>query len=233
MGVDHHALRKAPMTSLKYLLLPLAVLTAGAADTPASYRNVIGKTIVEEHFDTDALPKAWTAAKGTWAVVEGALEGSEKPEDQHNAVYSSKQTLPATLVMKADLRFDGASAMALLFNGSAGHVCRVTFTPTGFTLTGDKDKKDETDKAAVLAKVDQQFTKGEWYHVTIEITGDEMLAWTDATHVGYGRNAKIARDKTTVGISLAKQSGRIDNIVISAAEPDANWAEHRTQLGLR
>lgn len=221
------------MTSLKHLLLPLVVLTAGAADTPTSYRNVIGKTLVEERFETDVLPKAWTAAKGTWAVVDGALDGREKPEDAHNAVFTSKQSLPTTLVMKADLRFDGASAIALLFNGPAGHVCRVTFTPNGFTLIGDKDKKDEADKPAILAKVDQQFTKGEWYHVTIEITGDEMLAWTDATHVGYGRNAKIARDKTAVGISLAKQSGRIDNIVISAAEPDASWAEHRTQLGLR
>jgi len=130
------------MTSLKYLLLPLAVLTAGAADTPATYRNVIGKTLVEERFETDALPKAWTAAKGTWAVLEGALDGREKPEDAHNAVFSSKQTLPATLVMKADLRFDGASAIALLFNGSAGHVCRVTFTPNGFPLTRHQYKED-------------------------------------------------------------------------------------------
>ena len=214
-----------------FLLVPATMITASAAETPVSYRTVIGKTLVEEHFAATTLPTAWTAPKGTWTVVDGALEGREKPEDEHNAVFLSKQTLPATLVPKTDVRFDGATA--LLFNGPAGHVCRVTMTPNGFTLTGDKDKKDDADKAAVLAKVEQKFTAGEWYHLTIEITGDEMLAWTDATHVGYGRNAKIARDKSAVGISLAKQSGRIDNLIISAAEPDAAWAEHKTALGIR
>lgn len=216
----------------RHLLIPCAVLTASAAETPASYRTVVGKTLLEERFATD-LPKSWTAAKGAWAIVDGALEGRELPKDEHNAVFTSKLALPATMVLKADVRFDGSTAIALLFNGPAGHVCRVTITPTGFTLTGDKDKKDEADKAAILAKVEQKFSPGEWYHFTIEITGDEMLAWTDPTHVGYGRNAKIAREKTTFGISLAKEIGRIDSIVISAAEPDAAWAEHRTQLGIR
>lgn len=221
------------MRPVLFLLLPVTMVAAPAAETPASYRTVIGKSLVEERFDAATLPSAWTTPKGTWTVVDGALEGREKPEDEHNAVFLSKQTLPTTLVLKADVRFDGATAIALLFNGPAGHVCRVTMTPNGFTLTGDKDKKDTADKAAVLAKVEQQFNKGEWYHLTIEITGDEMLAWTDATHVGYGRNAKIAREKSAVGISLAKQSGRIDNLIISAAEPDAAWAEHKTALGIR
>jgi hypothetical protein len=216
------------------LLTVLSIMaTAAAAEDPVSYRNVIGKTLVEERFDTSTLPAAWTTPKGAWTVVEGALEGREKAEDDHNAVFLSKLALPSTLVMKADIRFDGAAAIALLFNGPTGHVCRVTFTPSGFTLIGDKDKKDEADKAAVLAKVEQPLTAGEWYHVTIEITGEEMLAWTDAKHVGYGRNAKIAREKSAVGISLSKVSGRIDNLVISSAEPDPMWTERKLSLGIR
>lgn len=214
------------------LLCLLPLLSVAAADPPASYRNVIGKILVEERFEAAALPAAWTAPKGAWAVVDGALEGRERPEDQHAAVFLTKAELPATLVLKADVRFDGAATMALLFNGPQGHVCRVTLTPRGFTLSGDRDKKDEADKPAILAKVEQEFVQGTWYHVTIEIAGDEMLAWTDPTHVGYGRNAKIARTKSAMGIALSKVAGRIDNIQVWAAEADGAWEGRRAQLGI-
>lgn len=219
---------------MRTILLSLASLTllAPAAEQPATYRTTLGAVVVEEHFDSATLPSAWSAAKGTWTVVDGALEGREKTEDMHNAVFVSKQAIPAAFVLKADLRFDGAASMALLFNGPAGHVCRATFTPKGFTVTGDKDKKDDADKAAVLGKVEQDFAPGQWFTVTIEVTGDEMLVWTDPAHAVYGRHAKIARDKNTVGISLAKVSGRIDNIRLMQATADPAWEQHRAQLTL-
>jgi Domain of Unknown Function (DUF1080) len=220
------------MRSLLCLLLPAVLSFAVAVDTPATFRTVPGKALVDESFAVPSLPTAWSAAKGTWTVVDGALEGREKPEDEHNAVFVSKQTIPATFVLKADLRFDGATAMALLFNGPGGHVCRATFTPKGFTVTGDKDKKDEADKAAVLGKVEQTFAPGQWFTVTIEVTGDEMLVWTDPAHAVYGRHAKIARAKNAVGISLAKVSGRIDNIRLLEATDDQAWEQKKAQLTL-
>ena len=77
------------------LVLPFTMISAFAAETPASYRTVIGKTLVEEHFDAATLPTAWPAPKGTWTVVDGALECRENPEDEHNSVFLSKKPCQA------------------------------------------------------------------------------------------------------------------------------------------
>jgi hypothetical protein len=47
--------------------------------------GIPGKVIFESKFDSE-LPKDWQSAKGKWEIVEGAMRGSEKPEDMHGAV---------------------------------------------------------------------------------------------------------------------------------------------------
>lgn len=221
---------------MKHYLLPLLFIvgcaTAGAAEpAPAPYRVSPGAVLLEDHFDQPALGKTWTVAKGAWTVIDGAIDGREKPEDNHPGVCSAKVALPETLVVTARLRFEGAAVSTMVFNG-AGHICRVTVTPKGFTVLGEKDKKNEADKNVTLGKVDQAFARGQWYDFTIEITGDEMLVYTDAKHVAYGKDPKVGRAKTSFGLTVGKASVRYDNVVIRAAKPNPDWAKRKAELGL-
>ena len=36
----------------------------------------------------ESIPDGWSAAKGEWKVVDGALQGSELESDEHAAVFS-------------------------------------------------------------------------------------------------------------------------------------------------
>ena len=216
--------------------LPLFFLAcasgAYAADTPTTYRTTPGKILLEQPFELPALPSDWKAAKGNWTIVDGAINGDEKPEDMHGGVISAKLALPATLVVTAKLRFEGSPATSMVFNG-AGHICRVSVNPKGFSVTGDQDKKDANDKSVSIGKVEQAFTAGQWYQFTIEITGDEILVYTDDKHVVYGKHAKIAREKNSFALTVAKTSIRYDNIIIRAAEPNSDWEKHKATLGIK
>jgi hypothetical protein len=198
-----------------------------------SYRTTPGEIISKEMFDGTTLPSAWKASKGTWTLVDGSLNGQEKAEDMHAGVFVSKLALPASLIITADVRFEGASNSSMVFNGPDGHICRVSMNPKGFSVSGEKVKSDEADKSVSFGKVEQAFTNGQWYHFTIEITNDEILVFTDAKHVVYGKHAKVARAKNAFALTVGKSSIRYDNISIRAADPNTDWAQRKAELGIQ
>jgi len=220
---------------MRYALpLLFVVFSSGtyAAEKQTTYRTTPGKILLEQQFDQPALPSDWKVAKGNWTIVDGAINGDEKPEDMHGGVLSAKLELPATLVVTASLRFEGSPATSMVFNG-AGHICRISVNPKGFSVTGDADKNDANDKSVSIGKVEQAFTAGQWYQFTIEITGEEILVYTDDKHVVYGKHAKIARKKTAFALTVAKTSIRFGHIVIRAAEPNSDWEKNKTTLGIK
>jgi Domain of Unknown Function (DUF1080) len=217
---------------LPLLLVALVGSTMAADQKNSAYRVTPGAALLEESFAQPALPGAWSVTKGTWQVIDGALDGREKPADKHAGVFAAKLTLPESFILTADLRFEGAAMTSMVFNGAAGHICRVSVNPKGFTVTGEKDKKNDADKGAVLGKVAQDFAPGQWYHFTIEVSGSEMLVYTDAKHVVYGKDERVARAKSTLALTVSKSSVRYDNLALHAAKPDAAWDKHKASLGL-
>ena len=213
-------------------VLSLALASTLFAESSATFLTTPGAVLAEEHFDQPKISEPWSVTKGTWQILDGALEGREKAEDKHPGVCSLKVVLPASFVVNASLRFEGASMTTMVFNG-AGHICRVTVTPAGFSVAAEKEKDSPTDKTVNLGKVAQEFIPGQWYNFTIEITGDEMLVYTDLKHVAYGRDAKVARAKSAFNVTVYGSSVRYDNIVIRAAERNSDWPTRKSKLGLK
>ncbi len=217
--------------SLPLVCLFICSLQISAAETP-TYRTTAGAELIHDQFDSDTLPSHWRIAKGAWSIVDGAVEGKEKESDMHGGVLTTKQNFTATIIACADIRFEGARLSSLVFNGPEGHICRVSITEKGFSVSGEKNKNIADDKSVSIGKVEQSFTKGQWYHFTIEITGDEILVYTDDKHVVYGKDAKIGREKNAFAITVAKESIRWDNVCLRTAEPLADWSANKAKLGI-
>ncbi|MFK7768080.1 MAG: EF-hand domain-containing protein [Mariniblastus sp.] len=202
--------------------------TGGSATTHALMCTK-GKLIFEDDFSTAELDKRWSPAKGEWKIESGALRGTELESDNHAASIRTNIELPSTMVMEFDFKFDGGKVIHCSFNGK-GHICRATIYPNGFTLRGEKVKKDPKDKAVTVGQVKQEFAKGQTYTMRIEIAGEEFVARVDGGPVAFGSHSKIARAKTNFGFPMAGVSSQIDNIKIWNAEPNPRWAELKKGL---
>ena len=188
-----------------------------------------GKLLLDESFAMEKIDSRWSMNKGAWKIVDGALQGTELEKDNHAASIRTAIELPGTLVMQFDFRFDGGTVIHCSFNGK-GHICRATITPTGFTLKGEKVKKDPDDKSVTVGQVQQTYKKGEWYTMRVEIGGQEFVAQVDDGPVAFGAHAKVARAKNNFGFPMAGVNSRIDNIRIWEAKVNPNWASIKSKL---
>jgi hypothetical protein len=211
--------------------LTVLFLTAGLAQAAdlTPLLTTRGKSLLNESFDGEKLSDQWESKKGTWIVAKGALKGSEKASDEHAAVIGTSVELPAAFQIQFDFKFDGAKATHLSFNGK-GHICRVSLTPTGFTLKGEKVKKDPKDKAVTVGQIQQTFEQGKWYTMLVEVDGPQFVAFVDPKHVAFGTHEKVARDKNVVRFPLSGSTASFDNLKIWAAQSNPKWAETKAAL---
>ncbi len=218
-------------TILRCTIIFLAAqFQAMAADAPMTgLLTTRGKLLLCDDFSAAKVADNWSAAKGQWDLVKGALRGTELKADHHAASIRTDIELPTTLALQFDFRFDGGTVIHCSFNGK-GHICRATLTPSGFVIKGEKVKKDADDKAVTVGQVQQSFDPGKWYTMLIEIDGEQMVARVDDDHVAFGSDAKIARGKSNVGFPMAGVSSQIDNLKIWAATSNAAWTATKAKL---
>lgn len=217
------------------LALTLLASSAGpllAADSQTASPKPImltkGKLILSETF-SDEVPASWKAAKGKWTIVKGALQGTELPADEHAASIRTDVELPSSFIFQFDFKFDGGKVIHCSFNGK-GHICRATITPNGFTLKGEKVKKDPADKAVTVGQIQQKFETGKWYTMLIEISSNEFVARVSDDKIAFGSHAKIGRAKNNFGFPMAGVSSSIDNLKIWSAKPSDQWANAKKKL---
>ncbi|MEQ1859100.1 MAG: hypothetical protein ABMA13_04125 [Chthoniobacteraceae bacterium] len=176
-----------------------------------------GKTVLEQNFDSAALDKPWTVAKGDWQIAGGAIVGREKPEDKHAAVLSL--ALPSKdSIVQFSVKLDGAKGVSLSFNHAKGHLFRVVINNAGFTINKDGDKKDKSIKAAVLAKAAGKFEPGEWVTMLVEVKGEKVSVQADNGAKAEGSDPRLAMEKVNYRFVTQGASVQIDDLKISLAE---------------
>src|SRR6478609_6434907 len=95
------------------MLLLAAVSIAAATSEPALSGR--GKLLFSDDFNGSAPASGWTGPKGLWEVFNGAMKGSERPEDKHAAVRRHPLQYHDAIFEFA-FRFDGAKAVHLSLN---------------------------------------------------------------------------------------------------------------------
>ena len=209
------------------MIMILALVTL--AQDPAPLMLDRGERIFIEDFSENEISPNWISNKGTWEIVDGALRGTERESDKHNATIRTELAIPENAIVQFKFRFDGGETIHLSFNGK-GHICRVILTPEGFVLKGEKIKKDPKDKAVVVSQVAQAFGRGTWYTMLVELQGEEFVARVDDGPVAFGRHAKIARPKSVFGFPMAGDHSSVDAIRVWKGSPKADWKDVRAQL---
>lgn len=167
-------------------------------------------------FDTAALPEGWTATKGDFKVVDGALVGAELPSDKHAAVLAIPDPhLNSSLSFK--VKVDGAKGLSLSYNHAKGHLFRVNFDQAGLALMLDKDKKDPASKSEVLAKNEIKPVAGQWVELTCKVEGDKVVVTCGSVTL-EASNPKLAVEKDGYRFVVKGESISFDDVVFSSTK---------------
>jgi hypothetical protein len=204
---------------------------AADSDTAAEKATVMtvrGKVLFRDAL-SEPLGSGWVTAKGKWEVVNGAIQGTEVPSDQHAAAARHPLKF-RNAVIQYSFKLDGAKATSLSLNDAKGHVCRVVITPQDVSVRKDDHDKTGPDKAALIQLRKVAIEPGRWHTLLVEMQGPEMLARIDDETVAFGSNAGVDVEKTNFGLIVSGASVSLKNLMIWEAEPNAGWAATRAKL---
>lgn len=219
-------------------MLPRLLVFAAALATSALYAESTplkpimtepGAVLADEDF-AKAIPKTWRGNIGRWEVTDGALHGTEKPEQKHQAVLRRHFAFKNAII-SFSFRLGQSRQISLSINDEKEHVCRLLINARGFTVQKDDHDHDGPDKAAVFARVAMPIAVGEWHTALVEINGSEMVAQIDdASHVGFGGHELLDRPKANLGFTAAGGTAEFRAVKVWDAKPRADWEETKKKL---
>jgi arylsulfatase A len=182
-----------------------------------------GSAILEDGFSEDLGSDRWFFQK-YWAVEHGELVRTEfeKPD----ARIFVKKPEYKDVVVKFDFQFRGAEDIRFL-TGTPGkynvvvHIHRDRF----FIQTA----RDQTVPffPAIHGMCRADFKENQWYTMTVEIVGDEVIAHVDRDSFVFGKHPIIDRDRDYFAFQVDKPGVAIDNVQLLQARKQKDWEERR------
>jgi hypothetical protein len=243
-------LSRAALAWLLALALPLAAAEAAARKKdkkdapppgPVAHMVLEQKFLCQEDFAKGMPPKPmWNPdLVGAWSVVDGRLVGAEREQDHHAAViFANVKDLPASCVIRFRFRLGEANDVSSMGQGEHDKQQRVTWLlqidADGFRLAAMADKTaDPVEKDHTwFPKVAQVFDRSTWYLMTLELNGDEALAWTDDQHASYVRHPVFLKPRW--GISLRTngkdRTGSFDDVWLTSGVAAPGWEKLRPRF---
>lgn len=153
-------------------------LLAGALEPTLGQK---GRVLLEEKFDSAALPPGWNRNTGELGVRDGVLRASERAADKHLGAF--RKALPVQdCIVQVDFKLEQASSFQLGFDPASGelkkkgHLFSIIITPGGWQLTEHLDKGAPASKNTVHARAATPFAQGQWFTLLLELKGNEVVA---------------------------------------------------------
>lgn len=203
-------------------------ISGSAADAPSVLLAIPGKVLYENAL-SGSVEAPWKASKGQWESAEGVLRGSELEADDHAAVVRLAAPFKDA-IFEYEFRFVGeAKATTLSINDSKDHVCRLSMSPTSFTVQKDDHDHEGPDVAAVFHRLKADLKPGEWHKVRLEMVGTEMLGKCDDL-IGFGSHDLIGTEKASFGFTVTGQSVEFRNLKVFEAKPNPEWESVKKKL---
>lgn len=133
-------------------------------------------------------------------------------------------------IFEYEFRFVGeAKGTTLSINDSKDHVCRLSMSPTTFTVQKDDHDHEGPDVAEVFHRLKADLKPGEWHKMRLEMVGTEMLGKCDDL-VGFGSHDLIGTEKASFGFTVTGQSVDFRNLKIFEAKPNPEWESVKKKL---
>jgi len=192
-------------------LLIASIALADQAGPPAKEGEL--PLIIAPTFE-GPLDPSFSIAKGSWTAAMGVLTAAEVVEDKHVAVLHHNVGLRSA-VIECDFRLDCSPAFLVGCDGKSHHVGRVVVKPTGVDIAEDSAKASH-----VIATLKTPVAAGQWHHLRVEWTGDEMIATLDGQTV-RAKNDYFATPKTRSWLAVPKSKTEIRKLTIRGEKTDA------------
>jgi hypothetical protein len=213
----------------------IACACALAEDLPApAAPPANGALVFSDGFDRAELGSAWRVTTPTLSIVDGKLKADQT--ERHSAVGMVKVG-HKNLVIEFKFKLGGSSGINAVCNdreykeGHGGHLCRVSLQPRQIFLADDKErlrreieemKKDPAKKAEVAKLVAGRsigfLTKLEperWYHLSMEIKGEQLSVRLDGKPAGSLKSTGIAHPtKSDFYFAVSGKDALFDDLLI-------------------
>ena len=217
------------MKTFRGLLLVLVItltVTGGFGATPEPVLGKKGKLLLEENFETGALPNGWNKNTGALAVAGGVLHASQLAIDNHIGAF--RKLLPLQdCAIQLDFKFSGATTFHVGFDPSPGelkkqgHLFSLAITPAGWTLTEHNDKADPASKNVARGKAATTFPQGQWFTLLLEVKGDDVVARVDGKEALRATAKDFHVKKPGLVFRVGGKDGQeilVDNVKVWALE---------------
>ncbi len=218
------------------LLVLLAVSLSGAKPKTVAL-------LLEDDFERKELGEQWRPRIGSFAIQDGVLVGTEKPEDGHGAVIQAPVAF-SNAIIEFSFRIVRGRAFNFVVNDKAcktvhaGHICRVAVSMKGFRLGDDKEgvmRKDifamrrdperKKEAAPLLVGRSQnvpfKLKVNQWYRMKVSMIGDEMRLTVDGKAIGLLRSPGIGHPtKSDFGFTVKGEQVEFDKVRVWSASAD-------------
>jgi hypothetical protein len=229
--------------SVLLLLSAVCAQPSSKPDVPANPLAKKGALVFSDDFERTELAP-WKQNCQTFTVAEGVMKGSQT-RAEHGAVGAIAAPF-GDAIIEFKFRFEGAASINAVcddkaFTGShAGHICRATITPKVIRLGDDKeggmrndifklrgDPKTRAEGDKMMAGRTQTFPtiieQHRWYHLTMEIVGDEMRVLLDDKPAGFLKSPGVGHGtKSHLHFTVSGKDAVFDDVRIHAAKPTAS-----------
>jgi hypothetical protein len=199
------------------LLVPLAAIEAADAPKLEPKLGQRGELIFSDDFRDPMKPQWQPMMKTRWEMSDGTLTGRQAiEEDQAKHIERTQNTKHSG--RSQDIQFNVATSDCILeydfqvsaeftqhsltFNdGKAsdgtGHICHLRLHKrTGAALIRGHNAKVKGDEDQTLVTSDWKPEPGRWYHVVLEIRGQDIVAQIAGGPVLTGKHPRIATPRT-------------------------------------
>lgn len=222
-------MRYAPQLFGLFFITLAAVGQTAEPKPPETKITVPGQLVTAEAFDRaeSLAPKGtagWRGGIGEWRVEGGAVHAKdEKPSaarpNGHEAVCEYVTEL-SDLIMTAEFKLGTSPHVGFVCrdtNNPNHHLGRIMVTPTAVWLQKMSGIAKQTSKE-ILQKIDTPFDPEQWYHVTIEISGDTWRA-TVGDHELTAKHERFKDAKGRIGMVAKGEGAQFRNVAVWKAVP--------------
>lgn len=223
------SLRRIFVTALA-LLIATGSASAALVTATAPVLNVpVGEPFAPDF--TKPLGPEWKIVKGAWSATNGMLRGDELAEDKHSAVLWHPGKIEA-LIITCEFRLGETRTLYIGFDEKR-HVGRLVIHTNSIGLYEDSPvpnpKPGVKQASKPLATYVTKLKPDEWYPLTLEIRGDEMVALVNGIQL-KAKHPFLATPKERYWFAVNGKDLRLRNLKVWNAKPNPNWPDRAGQF---
>jgi arylsulfatase A len=179
-----------------------------------------------EHFSDGQISPRWWVEK-EWETGGGILRRNKLPGENKRVFYKEPRFKDA--LVRFDFRFDGATDLRLV-TGSSGHYNAVVHIHPGhfFIQTAFDDRGPWYPMTH--GECAYEFLPGQWYTMTVEFLGDELVAHIDSEHLAYAKHPILGQERTYFAVQVNRPSAAFDNIQAFNVRKHKDYSENLSRL---